>query len=73
MEGKSVGVAKILMIGKTFGDRMTRLTKVLDPAIHTEQSQIDLANRDGRLRPGISQGWIMLVNGSPVSVRCSLR
>ena len=72
MDGKSAGGAKVLMTGKTFGERITRLTKVLDLGFHTEQSEIDLANLEGRLRPGISI-TLLPTSREPSSVRFQLR
>jgi len=62
------------MTGKTFGERITRLTKVLDLGFHTEQSEIDLANLEGCLRPDISI-TLLPTSREPSSVRfnCAIR
>jgi len=46
--------AEIQMAGSKFSARITRLTKVLDPASHTMRSEVDLENSQEHLRPGMT-------------------
>lgn len=46
--------AGIRIAGSSFSARITRLTKVLDPASHTMRCEVDVENPQERLRPGMT-------------------
>jgi multidrug efflux pump subunit AcrA (membrane-fusion protein) len=50
--GSDVRIA-VPALGEALAARLTRTAWALDPATRTLRAEIDLANRDGRLRPGM--------------------